>query len=111
VTTTCPRPVRLSVRADEKAVSAPAWNGSAPLPIGPECALGADNLQWVVLRARRHRGHVKWQPVAFVGSTRAVLTRILREKGDVLSPEGESALNALNPTFREWRALHPQTAR
>ena len=90
---------------------APAWNGSAPLPIGPGWALGADNLQWIVLRARRHRGCVKWQPVAFVGSTRAVLARILRENGGELSPEGESALNALNPTFRAWRALHPPTDR
>lgn len=80
-----------------------AWDGRARLQLGDKWALGADELQWIVLQARRHHGKVKWQPVAFVHTQSAVLRRVLREAGAELSPEGEAALNALNPTFREWR--------
>lgn len=80
-----------------------AWDGLSPLILAKGWALSADDLQWIVLRARRYRGSIKWQPVAFVRSTRAVLRRVLQEKGITLGAEGESALNALNPTFREWR--------
>lgn len=90
------------VRSPELPVT-PVWDGSEPIILGDGWALGADNLQWMVLRARRHKGRVKWQPVAFVASNKAVLKRVLREKGASLSREGEAALNALNETFRKWR--------
>jgi hypothetical protein len=81
-----------------------AWDGLAPLRLGDRLALGADDLQWIVLRARHHRGQLKWQAVAFVRSTRGVLTRVIRETGAELSPDGEAALNALEPTYDAWRA-------
>ena len=81
----------------------PVWDGNAPLILGDGWALGADNLQWMVMQARVHKGGIKWQPVAFIGSTRRVLRRVLRELGVELSPDGEAALNGLNETFREWR--------
>jgi hypothetical protein len=79
------------------------WDGRTLLRLGERWALGADELQWIVLQARRHRGSLKWQAIAFVNSHSAVLRRVLREAGAELSHEGEAALNALNPTFREWR--------
>ena len=79
------------------------WNCREPLRLAERWALAADDLQWIILHARNHRGATKWQAVAFVASTTAVLRRVLREKGIALSPEGQCALNALEPTYREWR--------
>ena len=87
------------------------WHGAEPLPLGNGWALGADDLQWFVLRARNHRGRIKWQPVGFVCSTRDVLRRVLREKGVRLTPEGEAAVNALQPTFDAWRKAQRERIR
>ena len=43
--------------------------------------------------ARRIHGRIKWQPVAFIGSNKRVLRRVLGELGVGLSPDGEAALN------------------
>lgn len=68
-------------------------------------ALGADREQWILYRrrARNRWTERSWRPVAFIGSTRTVLQRVLREKGAVVDPEGQAALAALPATFREWR--------
>ncbi len=46
-------------------------------------ALGYDQNQWIVMRPKSDRSKPGsgWRAIAFVGSTRAVLVRVLREKG------------------------------
>jgi hypothetical protein len=82
------------------------------LRLDPKFALGADELQWIVYRSRRKapspvnapfklgRG-AEWEPVAFVRSTKAVLLRVLREKG---CDGCEAALAGTSQTFAAWKA-------
>lgn len=44
-------------------------------------AVGADELQWMLMRRRTRRAESYWQPVSFVRSTRDILARCMREKG------------------------------
>tara|TARA_R110000787_G_scaffold21236_5_gene62939 strand:+ start:1645 stop:1965 length:321 start_codon:yes stop_codon:yes gene_type:complete len=91
--------------AGHSGLSPPAlhWDGSTRLRLGVRWALSADNLQWILLKARNHKGRTKWQPVSYISTNKAVLRRVLREEGVELCPDGERALNALNESFREWR--------
>ena len=61
--------------------------------------LCGDNSQWRL----EHFVAPKWRPVAFVASEKAVLMRLLREKGVDLSPEAIRALDCLPDRFRDWR--------
>lgn len=80
-------------------------------PLGPYWRLAADELQWIVEHGfpRRDDG-VKWNGVAYVTSQKAVLLRVLREKGVAIDAEGKAALAALPESFRAWHeaksALH-----
>ena len=65
-------------------------------------SLGADDNQWIVYRKRSHRDQTKWQAVSFIASEKHILRRVLREKGIIVSPEANAALNALSDTFKEW---------
>ena len=51
--------------------------------LAPGRALGYDNNQWIVLKARadKSKGEQRWRPVSFVGSNKLVLMRTFREKG------------------------------
>lgn len=80
------------------------WGGRELLRLNEAWALDADSLQWIVLKARRHHGTIKWQPIAYVGSSRAVLMRVLRERGVIVEARALAALNGLPETFRIWRA-------
>jgi hypothetical protein len=62
-------------------------------------ALSADNLQWILEQYRPPR----WRGVAYIASNRAVLIRVLREKGVDISPAAKDALDHLPNTFREWK--------
>lgn len=74
------------------------------LILSDKWAIGADRLQWIVYRRRAHtRRGGQWEPVSFVACTKTVLLRCLREKGAVVTPSGEAALDALPDTFTEWR--------
>jgi hypothetical protein len=71
---------------------------SAPLlHINNNWALGADALQWILLRTRV----TGWRPVAFVSSTKQILARCMREKG-VPAEDAKRLLDALPDTFKEW---------
>ena len=63
-------------------------------------ALSADNLQWIV----EHYRPPKWRAVAFIASNKAVLMRVLREKGVDITPNAKDALDHLPDTFREWKS-------
>ena len=80
-------------------------------PLGPDWRLAADELQWIVEHGYPRRdGGVKWNGVAFVTSTKAILLRVLREKGALIDTKGGAALAALPDSFRAWHeansALH-----
>ena len=83
--------------------SLPAWDGKQPLPLADRWALSTD--QWLLLRAKNVGNSIKWQPVGFVGSQTAVLSRILQDNGIDL-PDGalEATLNGA-VSFLEWREL------
>ena len=77
------------------------WDGKEPLILADGWALGCDRNQWFVMRVKKHKSSIKWQPVSYVGSNTAVLSRVLREKG-IKPPDGvETHLNAAE-SFLEW---------
>lgn len=72
----------------------------------PGWALAADRQQWILLAAekrgreavKRHR-RAPWRAVSFIGSTKAVLLRVVSEKGIEPTPQGRAALDALPDRF------------
>jgi hypothetical protein len=62
-------------------------------------ALSADNLQWILEQYRSPN----WRGVAYIASNKAVLMRVVREKGVDITPTAKDALNHLPDTFREWK--------
>ncbi len=77
------------------------------LRLSESWALGFDRNQWVVMRAKSDRSKPgqRWRSIAFVGSTRAVLVRVLREKGAEVAPDARVAVDSLPETFLEWLAI------
>ena len=67
-------------------------------------ALGADASQWTLLRARNRQDEAYYQAVSFIGSTKSVLSRILRENGVQPTPDAQAKLDALPERFLDWRA-------
>ena len=65
-------------------------------------ALGYDQRQWMVMRRYKRLEEWYWNPVAFIATDKRILRRVLREKGAVITPDAENALNHLPDTFREW---------
>ena len=78
--------------------------------ICPGWAVAADRQQWILLAAekrdqeavKRHR-QAPWRAVSFIGSTKAVLLRVVGEKGIKPTPEGWAALDALPDSFNRRR--------
>ncbi len=74
--------------------------------------LAFDSHKWVVQRraqkprVRRLEGHAiadsGWRGVSFVGGKKATLGRIFREKGIVLTAEGQIRLDALPERFMDF---------
>ena len=87
--------------------SAPNLDGIPFLDLGNGWALSADQKQWILNEARNWRGKIKWQPKSFVGSDKAVLKRVMREKGLRIPPDASDAVNrffAAEPEhFLKWR--------
>lgn len=69
----------------------------------PGWALKADKNQWMVCRKQMRKGNIIWQPESYVGSTRAMLMRVIRGKGIPVTPGACMALNALPGKFLDWR--------
>jgi hypothetical protein len=68
--------------------------------IGEGFALAADDLQWVLMRARV--GNMSgWRPISFVSSTKTILARCMREKG-VREIDANRILATLPDTFSSW---------
>ena len=67
--------------------------------------LGHDDNQWILLRARKRQDQTYWNPVAFIGSTKRVLRRVLREKDVQPTPEATAYLDAMPESFMDWYRL------
>ena len=81
------------------------------LQLNDRWALGYDPLQWMLMRAKNRRGQRDWQPMAFIGSTKCVLRRCLREKDAELTSEAEADLDAMPDTFKKWLRLRDRLQR
>lgn len=73
-------------------------------------ALAADEQQWILQRFKGiygcgpQAGQEKWASVAFVGSTKTTLLRVIREKEIKLTDEAIAALDAMPDRFLDWKA-------
>ncbi len=76
--------------------------------------LAHDRQQWVLQRRTKKPRvrHIEgravadsgWRGVAFIGSEKRILHRVLREKGVVLTAEAQACLETLPETFRDFIA-------
>ncbi len=76
--------------------------------------LAYDRQQWVIQRraqkprVRRLEGHAiadsGWRGVSFIGGKKAMLRRVLREKGVALTAEAQARLDALPERFLNFFA-------
>ena len=75
-------------------------------------ALSYDSAQWILMRAKsdKSKSGQAWRAIAFVGSTKAVLMRVLREKGVEIAPGARAAVDTLPATFLECLAIHDHAA-
>jgi hypothetical protein len=65
-------------------------------------AVGADELQWILLRRKTRKSGPYWNAVPFVRSTRDILARCMREKG-VDERSARLLLSGLPDTFDQWK--------
>lgn len=78
--------------------------------LGPECALGADDYQWLVLKAvgaadARHPGWqgLRWDAIGFIAHDKKALLRCIEDKGLKLSAVGKAALARQADKIYRWR--------
>ena len=69
-------------------------------------ALGADDLQWMLLRARKRHAETVWQPVVFIASTKSILRRCMAESGIRITANVQALLDELPERFQEWREIN-----
>jgi hypothetical protein len=84
------------------------------LRLDAKFALGADDLQWILYRARhkdiplgaplRQRD---WDPVSFISSNKDILARCMREKGCFPAGQGAEWMASLTFSFKQWKAAQP----
>ena len=76
--------------------------------LAPGWALGYDDNQWIVLKARgdKSKSVQRWRAVSFIESNKLVLIGVFREKGIDLHPSAEMAVTSFSDCFLDWRAHH-----
>jgi len=86
------------------------------IDLAPGWALGFDPQQWMIETAdkRRQQADLRyrrapWRPVAFIGSTKAVLRCCLSEKGIELTPKASEYIDAMPDTFQAWYRRHKRS--
>ena len=76
------------------------------LDLAPGWCLRADPLQWMLYRERSRRGQSTWQPIAFVGSNKRMLARVMAREGLFdhldLQPAVHTFLSASPQSFKKW---------
>ena len=71
--------------------------------LGDGWALGADEKQWMLLRARKRHAQTIWQPIAFIASTKSTLLRCMLENGAQPTVEARAKIDKLPERFLDWR--------
>jgi hypothetical protein len=71
--------------------------------LAPGWAIGADDRQWILLRRRKRQDEAYWQSISYVASTKAILLRILRDKGIQLTSDALVNIGALPDQFGDYR--------
>jgi hypothetical protein len=66
-----------------------------PISLADGWRVSADQLQWVLQSYKKP----KWRAAAYVGSTKAVLIRVIAEEGVILTDDAKRALNRLPARF------------
>ena len=66
-------------------------------------ARGADDKQWMLLRARNRHAETIWQPVAVIASTKTNLLLCMAEKGIQITADAQVQLEELPERFLEWQ--------
>ena len=76
--------------------------------LAPCWALGYDNNQWIILKARddKSKRAQRWRAVSFIGSNKLVLMRVFKEKGINLQPSAKRAVTSFPDRFLDWRDQH-----
>ncbi len=74
--------------------------------LAPGWALGADDLQWIVLRRRNFRTQRGWKPVAYVATKKSYLLRVLADRDIEVNAFSQANLDCLPDTFLKWRSLN-----
>ena len=80
------------------------------LRLSENWALAYDNAQWIVQRRKapsKKGGEWRWVGVSFVGSSKDILWRVLREKGAEVDSAAREYIDAMPDTFREWVSVPP----
>ena len=72
------------------------------LTLGPDWAIGHDELQWIVYRRRKRQDASYWNPVGYINSNRDVLCRVLHENNALLDVAARQELMKLPFSFKEW---------
>ena len=67
-------------------------------------ALGADDNQWMLLRARKRHVETVWQPVSFIASTKTALHRCMAENGIQVTADAQTQLDELPERFQDWQS-------
>ena len=81
------------------------------LRLSEKWALAYDKSQWIVQRRKapgKKGGECRWAAVSFVASNKAVLLRVLREKGAQVDSAAREYIDAMPDTFREWISMPPE---
>jgi hypothetical protein len=72
-------------------------------------ALGFDQYQWMVMRAKKRGDQSYWNPEAFIATTKRVLLRVLSEKTVQLTPAATAYIEGMPDKFREWLLAHNES--
>ena len=65
-------------------------------------ALGADDKQWMLLRARKRHAETVWQPVAFIASKKTNLLLCMAEKDIQITDDAQAQLDELPERFLDF---------
>ncbi len=68
-------------------------------------ALGWDETQWILFRARKAHAETRWMPVSYIATTKGILLRCMRENGVQADRRGLQALATLPEQFEDWRRV------
>jgi hypothetical protein len=69
-------------------------------------ALGFDQCQWIVLRAKTRGDEGYWNPIDFIATKKTVLLRVLAERGIEPTPEATAYIEQMPDSFRKWLRIH-----